>query len=615
MTGTEFEHAGLAGRLSNWAQWTPLLLDKLRRPEAVRLGESAVLSTCVHLLKQHQPGIVTILPKSDAGKVFYRRKQAGEVFHLDVFHQAGDVSHHLVARLACQAISRYMEAAYGSPQPASKLADYVDIQTATGGGRITGALVYGLRSTLQRAHRNHVHLAAMLPVHDVICLFYLLAALEQAVVASGLELRRVEGLEYDTGGTERISLADYTSPSDSMLRGNAGDLSPEDRSGSDTGSPLTATDAGDYAAARADLLAALTVLTQHLESTDAVDELFQALASMSPPREVLQVLRRQGLYYHGLDRALAALSRDGFLRPCHGDYVLTPRGRLLVEFASRHSRELRLALRLVLHRRLREEANEGLGRTRVARGYRAGGRFARRHVAVPKNPGGGRDISWPDSVLAAARRLAASRVAGRQARLVLAAEDLHVINRYHYRPVDVFLLIDASASMSGERMRAAKTLARHLLLTSRDRVAVITFQERQVRVTVPLTRNSARVENGLATIRPFGLTPMASGLAVALDYVRSSRPRNPLVILITDGIPTVPHDGKNPLDDAIKQASRWRQIRAGFTCIGLQPNERYLKDLVKAAGGTLHIVDELEAETLVAIASAERNSRLRRHDA
>ncbi|HEY8449080.1 MAG TPA: VWA domain-containing protein, partial [Bacillota bacterium] len=236
------------------------------------------------------------------------------------------------------------------------------------------------------------------------------------------------------------------------------------------------------------------------------------------------------------------------------------------------------------------------------------------------------DITWPDSILAAAaRRARALPPAGHGApvpfgsgpagagalTLRFGPDDLRVRLRRRRRPVDVFLLIDASASMSGERMRAAKTLARHLLWTTRDRVSVITFQERQVRITVPLTRNSLRVERGLATIRPFGLTPMASGLAVALDYLRSVRPRNPLVLLITDGIPTVPHEGKNPLDDALKQAARWRQVHVAFTCIGLQPNERYLRDLVAAAGGSLHIVDELEADTLVAIATAERSRRAR----
>lgn len=616
-----FNGQNLARRVPTWSGWTSWLLSRLQQAAAVFLGESGVLSTCVHLLKRHQPGIVTILTASDAGQVFYNRRRRGEVFHLDVFHQQGEVHHRLVADFIIQAINEYCRVAGCPAGLCRRLVDLVDIQTGTGGGRVTGSLTYGRRITLKRAHRNHVHLAALLPPEHLVSLMYILAAVEQAILYTGLELRRVEGLEFEAGGTSRLSLSEYTSPSDSLMRGDGQGATGEPAAAEPVGENRSLdTGCGETGqGARTDLNIAVSTMMEHWESPEAVAELLNYLAKLPPMTEVLEAITRRCMIRPGTERMLAALGAKGLLRPQDGGYVFTPRGQRMLDYAARHSRELQAILRRSLQRKLRKETREGVGRISPGNRSPIWGKVATRRVSLPKLSGGWRDIAWPDSIVAAARRTAmastrtATAVRARN-RITIEPADLRIIPRFRYRPVDIFLLIDASASMSGERMKAAKTLARHLLSTTSDRVCVITFQERQVRVTVPLTRNGARVEKGLATIRPFGLTPMASGLAVALDYFRAVRPRNPLVILITDGIPTVPHEGKNPLDDAIKQASRWREVRTGFTCIGLQPNERYLRDLVKAAGGSLHIVDELEAKTLVSIATAERSRRVQRVD-
>ena len=102
---------------------------------------------------------------------------------------------------------------------------------------------------------------------------------------------------------------------------------------------------------------------------------------------------------------------------------------------------------------------------------------------------------------------------------------------------------------------------------------------------------------------------------MALAFLRESRARNPLLVLITDGIPTVPYRSANPLEDAVqvaRQLAAGRHGQVGFTCIGLQPNERYLRELVGAAGGRLYVVDELERDTLVAIVHRERWQRKER---
>jgi len=164
--------------------------------------------------------------------------------------------------------------------------------------------------------------------------------------------------------------------------------------------------------------------------------------------------------------------------------------------------------------------------------------------------------------------------------------------------------------MAGARMRAAKYLAQHLLLSTRDRVAVIVFQEREAGLYVPFTRNFEEVERGLRRIRPLGLTPLAEGLVEAAAYIRREKARDPLLLLITDGIPTVPRWTMNPVADAHTAAVRLGKEGVRFSCIGLEPNRGFLRDLAAGARGTLHVVDELEHALLSEIAHTERR-RLR----
>lgn len=159
-------------------------------------------------------------------------------------------------------------------------------------------------------------------------------------------------------------------------------------------------------------------------------------------------------------------------------------------------------------------------------------------------------------------------------------------------------------------MRAAKMLARHLLLTSRDRVAVMAFQERGATLAVGLTRNYAAVERGLGAVAAAGLTPLAEGLAAARHYLRKAHARNALLLLVTDGIPTVGRSGGSPLEEALEEAGRLRGSGVALTCIGLEPNEHYLRDLVSRAAGRLHIVAELRPEVLASVARVERLRRM-----
>lgn len=196
-----------------------VVAQALTAGRGVRLGQSAVLSTKVHAFNAHSPEHVQIMTNADAGQVFYRRIDAGEICHLDVFHQCGLVDHKLVARYVRRAVKFYRQMPEVQPDCQIISLDLIDIQTAGGGGRITGALSSGKKRSLRRVHENHVHVALSLPLEHVMCLFYIVAAIEAAIVNAGFELRCNEQISYIAAADSPANLSPYTDQTDSLLTG------------------------------------------------------------------------------------------------------------------------------------------------------------------------------------------------------------------------------------------------------------------------------------------------------------------------------------------------------------------------------------------------------------
>ncbi|HEY8394765.1 MAG TPA: VWA domain-containing protein [Thermaerobacter sp.] len=674
----------LTERLGRQADITARLLQAL--PDGVAgIGEAAVASTRVHLLLAGQPGLVRVVADADAGQVFYGRSRPGQVLHIDIFHADGEVDHRAVARNLMRAARIFARDA-GTHRiaglPLEQVPDYVDLQTGTGGGRATGTLAFGRRASLRLAHRNHVHLAIGLPRPIWGFAVYAVAAVEEVILASGLELRRVERVELVRGqGGQPLDLSDYATASDSLLRegppggGRDGGLAGQPgsrrwssgggwdeatapgshpaRSGAGwPGAPDAGAGARNGAAGRGDGPGTLGErgpaagtpaahgggATGQVPGTASWDPA-SGLGSMPAPgwdeaerhrllRLGLGLLRETGFDtglallerlaggaaarelqvpgagHEEIRRWLSELRNAGLVARDGERYRLSEAGEKLLWLLRREPAEVRLALRKMLRHAPRGSDRHAGHGTRLAYDDEAG-RHVNRRVVRPWQAGGrGDGIAVTETIAAALARHGLP--------LRVMPGDLRQYQRVRRQPVDVCLLLDASASMAGSRIRAAKDLARQLLVSTRDRVAVVTFQERTVQVQVPLTRNTQRVERGLSQIQPYGLTPLAQGLDVALAFLREARARNPLLVLITDGIPTVPYRSANPLEDAVqvaRQLGGGRYGHVGFTCIGLQPNERYLRELVGAAGGRLYVVDELERDTLVAIVHRERWQR------
>jgi len=578
----------------------PRLKRVLDRLGAGRIGETAVVSRSVHIVDPRDPDAVQVLLSADAGQTFYHRRHAGEVLHLDVFHSAGPANHRDIAARLCRRLGELLRVQGDSPG----MLDHIDIQTGTGGGRITGSLSYGRKASLRRAHSNHVHLALQLVPGSEWLLAAVVDIVESALVDQGLEPRAVQRLVRLTsarnGPQSGIDLSPYASRSDSLLKERPGTGEP--------GRSTTRDTLPDDEPPGMELLGDAVRLVDDLRS---IYDAWELLQDLDAGREV-----RQGSAgsrsSQQLEPILRMLERRELVRRQGRETELTDRGRRLLRLFSSHLREIELALKKKV-RSLTETHRDGaLGHTRKLLREEWRGLSTRAVVPLADDQWIG-ELALADTIVAAMTSSMQRRgLTGEEPLLSIGRSDLRMRARRRRHSVDVCLLIDASASMAGERLRAAKYLAQHLLFATRDRVAVLTFQERRCDLQCHFTRSYLQIEKGLRSIQPFGLTPLADGLCTALAYIKNSHKRNALLLLITDGIPTVPRSTVNPLDDALEAADRLREARVPMACVGLQPNQRYLEELVNRAGGSLYVVDELERETLVAIAHKERTKQRRK---
>ncbi len=563
-----------------------MLLSILQQNKGARIGESAVVSRKMHTVDPARPEVVTVLADVDAGQTFYHRQDVGEVFHLDVFHECGQVDHRAAAAHIRQAVEMYgfHYSIYGSRRLGFAVgnedvsADLVDVQTGTGGGRVTGNLSYGRKLSLRRAHENHVHIAAMLPEEHRACLFYLVLAAEEAIAAAGLELRRNEGIVAGRGGGGGSSdLSPYSDQTDSFLR--------------QKGRASTA------ALERHQYLQDVSDLADDFDTVKDVKAALDEVDGGVGEQKLLQSLAKRG----SGEQALRRLERQGIVAVEGGKVRLTDYGQALKRFVDGHLPDIEAYLRRAFRLFRPPVWRPGRGKLLTAG---EGGSGPRR--LKPRDVCGAMgELAVAETVNAAARRATAD---GR-AELRIAADDLQEFVRRRKQRAEICLVIDASASMAGQRLRAAKFLARHLLLSTPDRLAIITFQECSAKVVLPLTRDWQKAEESLGEIASFGSTPLAGGLSACLSYLRGAGARNPLIILITDGIPTIAENSRDPMEDALASAAAVKESGYGFACIGLKPHRLYLNQLAERAGGSLYMLEELEKYAMVKAAWTERTGR------
>lgn len=196
-------------------------VEKLRKEfnknKGVRIGETAVVSRKVHTIHPDCPGKVNIVVNSDAGQVFYHRLAQNEITHIDLFHEVITFDMVQMAEYLRQTLTE---------NALDHLMDYIDIQTGSGGGKLTGDLKYGMTESLKKNHLNHVHLAALIPCEELDSLFFLVSAVEKALKKQKVELRKIEIIKHEIGNSQ-MDMSQYTTDSDSNLKQD-GDYQKDD---------------------------------------------------------------------------------------------------------------------------------------------------------------------------------------------------------------------------------------------------------------------------------------------------------------------------------------------------------------------------------------------------
>jgi magnesium chelatase subunit D len=185
--------------------------------------------------------------------------------------------------------------------------------------------------------------------------------------------------------------------------------------------------------------------------------------------------------------------------------------------------------------------------------------------------------------------------------------------REHRSPFAVAFVVDNSYSVHAERMvEKVKGLTLRLLEDAAhrgDRVALVAFKSGvpEATVALPLTRSLPLAHSRLEAVPLSGRTPLADALRragrVLRQEVRKHRNVVPLVVCVTDGLPTVPLTaGGDPLEDALAEARALRRsgivFVAGETAPAGSGRSGACAQLAEAAGGVMLPFDRLVPETL-----------------
>jgi magnesium chelatase subunit D len=519
--------------------------EALCQGQGIRLGQSSVLSNKVHAFNAHSPEHVQILVNADAGQVFYYRQDNGRIGHLDIFHECGRVDHQMTAQYICLALEFYQalaraQAAFSGDGQVNP--DFVDIQTATGGGRITGHLRNGQKPSVRRVHENHVHVALLLPQDSLVCLFYIVAAVETAIMDLGLELRCNECISYVEGADCQADLSPYADNTDSLLTGQ-----PAEKTGQQAWvMPNTVLDidcnvvpvcGASASYANPDLLAAKQGRSQ---TYVGVDE-FQ-------PADKLRQQRQAICQVAGGEPAFSVPA----LYDCYKQALWQGRQRP--------------------------------GKTTCKKVIRKYQELGSKAVACTCQPGAaGFDVTA--TVNAVAERLLTEELSGG---LLITAKDLRYSGCRQRPGADICLLVDSSGSMAGERIQAARQIAAKISHFGGGRISLVAFQDKRAVILRPFTHNRQAVLTAFAEIVPQGATPLALGIKYALAYVKEQQSGKALLVLITDGMPSKRYDENiQPLAEALSAADELRKENYGFLCIGLGSNADFLQKLTTAGGGVL----------------------------
>lgn len=280
----------------------------------------------------------------------------------------------------------------------------------------------------------------------------------------------------------------------------------------------------------------------------------------------------------------------------------------LVE-AARTALPMDLLERLASSRSARAQGAGGTGR------QRASNRRGRPLPSRPGRPGSGARVDLVATLRNAAPWQPLRRVwTGGKRALVVLPSDLRIRRfRAHSDRVLIFA-VDASGSQAMARMAEAKGAVELLLARAysrRDHVALIAFRGTMADEMLTPTRSIVQTKRRLAGLPGGGGTPLATGLAAALDCAERARARGltPSLVLLTDGKANITRDGQpgraQAQADALAMAARI--ARAGLSAVaidtGVLPSAP-LAQLAATMGARLLALPRADARALGAAVGA-----------
>jgi Ca-activated chloride channel family protein len=171
-------------------------------------------------------------------------------------------------------------------------------------------------------------------------------------------------------------------------------------------------------------------------------------------------------------------------------------------------------------------------------------------------------------------------------------------------PAELVVVIDVSGSMNeaGKIEAVRHALARMVeTLDPQDHVALVTFAD-EAHVALPMTSVGAArpvVLGAVSSLTADGGTNLHAGLVAAMGLVRSSRPLNTRVLVLSDGMATV---GVTDPDAIVRSVAPLRQARVPITTVGVGDAIDFslLEALAAERGGFQYVDQPAEVERVFA---------------
>lgn len=191
-------------------------------------------------------------------------------------------------------------------------------------------------------------------------------------------------------------------------------------------------------------------------------------------------------------------------------------------------------------------------------------------------------------------------------------DDVRVKVREKRTGNSILFVVDASGSMGAKnRMEAVKGAIYSLLndaYQKRDKVGMVAFRKDRAEVLLNITRSVDLAKKQLEVLPTGGRTPLAQGIKTSLELMKSEITKDedtlPVFVLISDGRANASIDGENPMEEALKEASRVRMH--GYKSIVIDTENdfikiNFVKDLSKLMDATYYKIEDLKSEQLIGI--------------